>query len=188
MTDGDEDRAIRRNATKLLVVEGKNDKDAFRKHFGEEGNVQVISCKGKNKLAQFLRGLPIISGFESQIKCVVVVLDNDEDPIATETLAREAFDGRSKPHHFVAVPDVGANGMLEDLLLLDNVLPEQEICLAQFFSCASRTANGKSRMQAWLSIKAPGRMLGPAINENKVSVHGTAFAALLGRVRLALGN
>lgn len=184
--DADDDKAIRANATKLLVVEGKNEKDAFRKHFDERSNVQVISCNGKDKLEQFLKGLPIVTGFESQIERVVVVLDNDDDPTKTEEAAQRAMMALRKPHGFVAVPDFGISGMLEDVLLTDNVSTVEQQCLDQFFACASKTANGKARMQAWLAIRAPGRMLGPAINNGKVSAEGPEFMRLLARTRVEL--
>lgn len=173
---------LRSGATKLLVVEGTHEVYAFRGCF--ESNVQVISCDGKDKLAQFLERFSMSAGFENQIERLVVILDNDHDPVATEAAALKAFETLSKECHFVAVPDVGINGMFEDLLLLDNVSSAQNTCLDQFFACLSTTpANGKARMQAWLAMQAPGRMLGSAINDGDVSVQGQSFKRLLERIR-----
>lgn len=183
---------LRSGITKLLVVEGTHEVYAFRGCF--DPDVQVISCDGKDKLTQFLQRFSKSAGFDSQIERVVVILDNDLDPAATEALALKAFQLLTNPQcRFVAVPDVGVNGMFEDLLLPDNVLPAaQNQCLDQFFACmqlSSTTAkptNGKARMQAWLATQAPGRMLGSAIQDGVVKLSGPKFADLLLRICAAL--
>ena len=177
---------LRPEATRLLVVEGTHEAYAFRGCFAP--NVQVISCDGKDKLAGFLRGLSLSSGFEDQIERLVVILDNDLDPVATEAAAQKAFEGLTKHCKFVPVPGIGINGMFEDLLLRDNVLPAENQCIDQFFACLSaKPANGKARMQAWLAMQAPGRMLGSAITEGRVKRDGLAFNSLVDRIRTALG-
>ena len=186
---------LRMGVTKLLVVEGTHEVYAFRGCF--DSDVQVISCDGKDKLAQFLARFSKSAGFESQIERVVVILDNDLDPAATEAFALQAFVLLPKPQcqlcQFVAVPDVGINGMFEDLLLPDNVSSEaQNQCLDQFFACMTLTppkakpVNGKARMQAWLAAQAPGRMLGSAIQEGVVKLNGPKFESLIQRLRSAL--
>ena len=184
---------LRAGVSKLLIVEGKHESYAFRGLF-DPAVVQVISCDGKDKLAQFLARFSKSAGFESQIERVVVILDNDLDPAATEAFALRAFVLLPKPQcQFVAVPDVGINGMFEDLLLPDNVLPAaQDQCLDQFFACMTLTSpkanpmNGKARMQAWLATQAPGRMLGSAIQEGVVKLNGPKFESLVKRLRSAL--
>jgi len=183
---------LRVGVTKLLVVEGTHEVYAFRGCI--DSNVQVISCDGKDKLAQFLARFSKSAGFESQIERVVVILDNDLDPAATEAYALKAFALLSTPNcQFVAVPDVATTGMFEDLLLPDNVLPAaQNQCLDQFFACmtvsslTAKSMNGKARMQAWLATQAPGRMLGSAIQEGFVKLNGPKFESLVTRLRSAL--
>jgi hypothetical protein len=182
---------LRSGVTKLLVVEGAHEVYAFRGCF--ETDVQVISCEGKDKLGQFLARFSKSAGFDGQIARVVAILDNDLDPAASEALALKAFEQLPKPYgRFVAVPDVGVNGMFEDLLLPDNVPPAINRCLDQFFECvgsnstAAKLTNAKARMQAWLATQAPGRMLGSAINDGVVNCKGKTFSVLLARLRVAL--
>jgi len=173
---------LRVGVTKLLVVEGTHEVYAFRGCF--DSNVQVISCDGKDKLAQFLARFSKSAGFESQIERVVVILDNDLDPAATEAYALKAFALLSTPNcQFVAVPDVATTGMFEDLLLPDNVLP---VACMTVSSLTAKSMNGKARMQAWLATQAPGRMLGSAIQEGFVKLNGPKFESLVTRLRSAL--
>jgi hypothetical protein len=185
---------LRVGVTKLLVVEGTHEVYAFRGYF-DPAVVQVISCDGKDKLAQFLTRFSKSAGFDRQIERVVVILDNDLDPAATHALALKAFATIPKPHcEFVAVPAVAQVGMFEDLLLPDNVSDAENACLDQFFACMASAAsstkppNGKARMQSWLATKKPGKMLGSAINEGIVNRDGAEFVALIARLHAALAR
>jgi hypothetical protein len=166
---------------------------AFRGCFDE--NVQVISCKGKDKLPQFIERLSRSTGFADRIERVVVILDNDNDPQAAKILALKAFQAMpNQLCRFIPIPGENQLGMFEDVLLPDNVAPAQHLCIEQFFQCISacspnaKPVNGKAFMQVWLATQAPGRMLGSAINEKFVQLQGDAFARLLATIGLALAK
>lgn len=189
----DNPEALGSNTTKLVIVEGLDEDKVLGQRLG--AHVQVYPAHSKDKIAKFLLDLRIQSGFATQIKKVVVMLDNDDDPQSTHADALRWLEaaGLAGIGAVLTVPAHGQPGMLEDLLLSD--IAETDLaCIRQFFDCARasnqdfRSPNGKAQFQAWLAINSPGDNLGWAINKRKVELNGPAMTGLIARLKSELGD
>lgn len=153
----------------LLLGEGTGENEFFRDLLDEMGipDVQVEDYGGKNKLAGFLKGLTIRTGFD-QLQRIAVTRDADDDPEAAAASVRSAIAGAGFPEHLTVqsmiLPGGGRKGALESLWLESLHGAPFEVCVKQFFACLQEqgwepsqlfSKKDKGLAQVWLATKNP---------------------------------
>lgn len=160
----------------LLVGEGKDEERFFQALLARLGrtDVQIESFGGKPNLESYLGGLRIRTGF-SNLRCLGVVLDADEDPQAALQKIQGALKAVGLPAPGIAsgisagllrtealiLPSGTDRGMLEDLCLA--ALSEDPVlgCINAYFDCVEKTRPplprqlSKARLKTWLASREP---------------------------------
>jgi hypothetical protein len=130
------------------------------------GNVQVLAYQGKAKLAEFLSDLSKLSG-ASQIKCLAITRDADEDAAAAYESVNYAIahspEWVQKLRAAVYIlPGEGKQGALESLWLRSLEDDPRVECVEAFFDCiqakgwipsAVFSKKDKARAQLWIAMK-----------------------------------
>ena len=145
--------SIRIVASRLLVVEGKEDERFFEAFIDSLGlsDIQVISIGGKTFLRRNLRILAAASGF-SEVVSLAVVRDANADPKAAFQSVRDALRNAGlpapdKPLVFAGdgpcvgvmiLPDDETPGILEDVCLGAVSQDSAMVCVEEYFECLKR--------------------------------------------------
>jgi hypothetical protein len=153
----------------LLIGEGTGEKEFFTDLLTEMGipGVQVEDYAGKNKLAAYLKGLTIRSGFD-QLQRLVITRDADNDAAgaAASIQAAIAAAGLSAALTVssMVLPGGGKEGALESLWLESLKGALYEDCVQRFFECLQENGwepsqlfakKDKALTQVWLATKNP---------------------------------
>jgi hypothetical protein len=182
--------------SKLLVVEGKDDKNFFEALLGSMNlaGVQVTATDGSSSLADKLSAVRRLRGF-AEVTSFGLVRDADLNCTdaflsichalrqANFAVPRQPLQSENGSPNVVVMlmPGYGLNGMLEDLCLRsvqdDPAMP----CLEQFFTCVN--GNGltqqnlsKAKVHAFLATRPiPEKRLGEAALANYWPFEAQAF-------------
>ena len=153
----------------LLIGEGSGEREFFRDLLTEMGvaGVQVEDYAGKNKLADYLKGLKIRSGFD-QLQRLVITRDADNDPRGAKASVQSAIHSANFPTslkvEFTVLPGNDRQGALESLWLESLELATFADCVQGFFKCLEDQGwepsqlyakKDKALAQVWLATKNP---------------------------------
>ncbi len=175
---------LRIQASKLLLVEGKDEQQFFSALFQRAslGGIQVVPLEGKSSLTRKLEAIKATPGFD-QVVSLGLIRDGDDDPPTAFQSVRSSLRAvrlpvpntlgvplGSNPRVSVMIlPDGTRQGMLEDLCL-DSVLGEPVMqCVNQYFACVREQAGmlprllAKAKVHTFLASRPePGKRLGEA--------------------------
>ena len=163
---------------KLLLVEGNDDEEFFKKISREIGikDLQILNLEGAGEFnAETLRAIKQIHGFEIIVRSMVIVRDANKDarrvfdsicsalrvvglPFPKNPMEFEARDQGSIKVGVLIIPPNKAGGKLEDLCLLSVQHLKEMRCVDSFFECIRTVADEfpedlpKAKIKAFLEI------------------------------------
>jgi hypothetical protein len=153
----------------LLIGEGSGEKEFFTDLLTEMGItcVQVEDYAGKNKLAAYLKGLQIRTGFD-QLQRLVITRDADNDAAGAAASIQSAITAAGLPAALtvrsMVLPGDDKQGALESLWLESLKGAPYEECVERFFECLREKGwepsqffakKDKALTQVWLATKNP---------------------------------
>ena len=138
----------------LIVVEGKTDRiiieaiiDSIGAHFREL--VQIFELGGKDNLSKLINAIRLTEGIK--VKCVLLILDKDEDFNSTEQKAKNFLKNLTqkfpsiKVAHYIIIPPEDMEGeeledyMMEILLQNDDKILRLKNCIEEIYRKESLT-------------------------------------------------
>lgn len=191
-------------ASKVVFVEGKDDRYVVEKLLEEEGldGIQVVELEGKEKLIKLLSS-KAVRGLD-EVEVLAVMIDADRDPDAAFQSICLAFNKaglpspqrpfdvlQGKPSVVVYVlPDGKSQGMLEDLFAESiNDLPESE-CIRDFLDCVEKIKGSSLRNRSKGTVysyiatsERPQLRLGHAVASSQIGLSHPAFDLLRSSLR-----
>lgn len=155
---------------RMLIGEGVEEKlffQAFLKHLGVDGGVQVEDYGGKDKLGGYLKTLKNRPGFERLVK-LGVTRDADDDPNGVSKSLGDLIRNASLPANLTVtkfiLPGLDQKGALENIFLKSIVGQPIEGCVETYMECAGRATGkphtsssnmAKARVHSWLAAQDP---------------------------------
>lgn len=197
-------------AERVLLVEGRNDKEFFEALLAETGRgaVQVESCGGKTRLRAPLGAIAAQADFQRTCRWLGVCRDSDDDAAGAHQSLRDALEAAGLPAprpeadeasgdgrrvRIILLPDRQGVGELEDLVWRSLVEQRPSIagCIDALTACLSDLEtpihlSTKERVYAYLStFEPPDRSLGvAALAGGVVPLDSSVYAKLLGDIPL----
>jgi hypothetical protein len=187
-------QTIQITASRLLVVEGKDEKlffEALIQHIGLE-DIQILDIGGKTRLRSALKALSSSPGFH-KVNSLGIIRDADENSEGARQSVRDALQHAGLPDpdssnnanprvSILILPPDEKQGALEDLCLKSVGRDPVMKCVDDYFRCIGRHLSdlnqrdlSKAKIQVFLAFKAPGKRLGEATQAGCWSWNNEAF-------------